>query len=84
MKSLSINIGPGGEVTAIYDDAVIPVLKALGTNVLTSRASHVEPCKEGWTADLGPVGGPRLGPFEFRQQALDAEIQWLKQNLDSV
>ena len=50
---------------------------SLGT-VNIRRASHVEPTTEGrWTADLSPVGGPMLGPFALRSEALDAEQQWL-------
>ena len=42
------------------------------------RASHVEPTNDGrWTADLSPVDGPVLGPFDKRSEALDAEIEWL-------
>lgn len=42
------------------------------------RASHVEPDAHGqWLADLSPVGGPVLGPFERRSQALRAEAEWL-------
>ena len=53
-------------------------LGALG-GVTIRRASHVEPDQEGrWWADLGPVGGPRLGPFGVRSAALAAEVQWLE------
>ncbi|EMB17938.1 hypothetical protein RE6C_01332 [Rhodopirellula europaea 6C] len=30
-----------------------------------------------WTADLSPVGGPVLGPFALRSEAIEAEIEWL-------
>lgn len=47
-----------------------------------ARASHVEPCAigwtgGGWTADLSPVNGPVLGPFYTRQEALNAEVEYL-------
>ena len=46
----------------------------LGTARKSRRASHVEPDADGrWWADLSPVAGPRLGPFEVRSAALDAE-----------
>jgi hypothetical protein len=31
-----------------------------------------------WWADLGPVSGPKLGPFDRRSQALEAEREWLE------
>ncbi len=31
-----------------------------------------------WWADLKPSGGGVLGPFDTRQQALDAETEWLR------
>lgn len=42
------------------------------------RASHVEPAPGGWTADMGPSGGPVLGPFAKRGEALAAEVKWLE------
>lgn len=33
-----------------------------------------------WWADMAPVGGPVLGPFDGRQQALDEEVAWLRAN----
>ncbi len=44
------------------------------------RASHVEPCEGGWSADLSPVDGPTLGPFDLRVTALAAEAKWLEVN----
>lgn len=42
------------------------------------RASHVEPDENGrWIADLALVQGPKLGPFEKRSDALDAEKKYL-------
>ena len=67
-----------GQVRCLYDEALD--LAALGS-VSIRRASHVEPDEQGrWWADLAPVEGPRLGPFERRSAALDAERQWLEIN----
>jgi hypothetical protein len=45
------------------------------------RASHVEADKAGrWFADLSPVAGPVLGPFDRRSEALAAEHEWLLAN----
>ena len=65
-----------GSVRAVYAEAID--LAALGP-VSVTRASSVEPDRLGrWTADLGPVGGPRHGPFDRRSAALDAELAWLE------
>jgi hypothetical protein len=56
-------------------------LDALGPLTIC-RASHVEPTKSGrWTADLSPIGGPKLGPFAQRSQALAAEARWIEGHL---
>jgi hypothetical protein len=69
-------IDPGGAVRGLYDEAID--LAALGPLAIR-RASHVEPDGQGrWWAELSPVGGPRLGPFDRRSQALDAERDWLE------
>lgn len=75
---LTIVFGSRGE--AIYSDETIELLQACG-NVSIARASHVEPSEGGWSADMSPVGGPVLGPFGRRSDAIDAEVRWLKENL---
>lgn len=65
-----------GDATAIYDEAI--ELDELG-EVRIERASHVEPTSDAeWTADMAPVGGPVLGPFARRSEALAAEVSWLE------
>ena len=72
---MDLVVDPGGRVTAIYAEELD--LAALGP-LHIARASHVEPDKRGrWTADLGPAGGPVLGPFPLRSAALAAEHAWL-------
>ncbi|MBM4072690.1 MAG: hypothetical protein FJ271_27755 [Planctomycetes bacterium] len=69
-------VDPGGAVRCLYDEAID--LSALGTPKI-DRASHVEPDADGrWWADLWPVEGPRLGPFDARSLALTAERAWLE------
>jgi hypothetical protein len=71
-----VSIRPDGAIEFVYDDA-LRGLFALG-RVTIRRASHVEPTSDGrWTADLGPSGGPVLGPFDRRAEALAAERAWL-------
>jgi hypothetical protein len=69
-------IDPHGTVRCVYGEAID--LAALGSLAIR-RASHVEPDRDGcWWVDLTPVGGPRLGPFNRRSQALAAEQAWLE------
>jgi hypothetical protein len=70
-----LRIDPHGNVTCLYSEALD--LARLG-KLSIQRVSHVEPDEEGkWWADLAPTGGPRLGPFDKRSQALAAEMDWL-------
>lgn len=65
-----------GTGRAIYDEII--ALEKLGALTIT-RASHVEAMSDGrWKADLSPVGGPILGPFFRRSEALAAEHAWLE------
>ena len=73
---MQLVVGPSGRVRTIYSELID--LDTLGRPVIT-RASHVEPDDEGrWYADLRPVGGPVLGPYPLRSQALEAEVAWLE------
>lgn len=65
-----------GGVRCLYGEEID--LQSLGSLVIC-RASHIEPDAEGnWWAELAPVGGPRLGPFARRSQALESEREWLE------
>jgi len=69
---------PDGTIRAIYAEEID--LGLLGSPNIT-RASHVEPDEQGcWSADLSPVKGPVLGPFDHRSDALQAEQSWLEAN----
>ena len=73
---MKLFIAPGGAIRCLYSEAID--LTHLGRPAI-GRASHVEPDEEGrWHADLAPVGGPKLGPFACRSQALAAEEAWLE------
>ena len=74
-SDMELVVGAGGEVRCIYDEALD--LREIGKLQIT-RASHVEPdADDYWWADMGPVGGPVLGPYGSRSEALDAEREWL-------
>lgn len=71
-------IDPRGMVRCVYSEAID--LAKIG-QLTISRGSHVEPDLDGqWLADLAPVGGPTLGPFQNRSDALNAEVEWLDRN----
>ena len=70
---MDLFVALGGAVTAIYGEAIN--LQSLGTTTIT-RASHVESDETGqWFAQI--IGGPNLGPFAKRSEALAAEVAWL-------
>jgi hypothetical protein len=75
-KTMQLLIDRQGQVRCIYGEAID--LAALGPLTI-HRGSYVEPDDQGrWWADLAPVGGPRIGPFDRRSEALDAERTWLE------
>ena len=76
----TITIDSSGRVVFLWDDR-LRALFDLGEASIC-RASHVEPTPEAkWTADLSPVGGPVLGPYDLRCDALAAEAEWLERNI---
>jgi hypothetical protein len=75
-SSITLIVDDQGVITAIYDDR-LAVLIDQGDATIT-RASHVEPQDGGWCADMSPIGSNvRLGPYKLRQEALDAEVEYL-------
>jgi len=65
-----------GEIKFIHNDDLAESFAKQGI-MTTKRASNVEPCSDGWKADLTLVSGPILGPFMRRDEALKAEVDWL-------
>lgn len=82
-EHLTVYIRPDGTMQFIYSDALSPLMQqALEKRIL--RVSHAEPDDEGnWRADLSPIGGPVSPPFALRQDALNWEIAWLEQHLET-
>jgi len=75
---MDLLIARDGTIRSVYAEDID--LGVLGQPVIT-RASHVEPDQQGrWIADLSPVDGPVLGPFNQRSEALFAEQLWLASN----
>ena len=76
---MELVVDAGGDVRCIYGEEL--ELREIGKLQIT-RASHVEPDRDGfWLADMGPVGGPVLGPFRNRTEALGAETAQLSEAL---
>ena len=74
-SDMELIVAADGVARCIYDEALD--LREIGTLKIT-RASHVEPDGYGfWWADMGPSGGPVLGPYGSRSEALRAERGWL-------
>lgn len=74
-----------GDVSLLYTEVID--LKKIGTITSNKRVSHVEPAPlepDRWCADMSPVNGPVLGPFDTRSEALQAEERWLEKNYFGV
>jgi hypothetical protein len=75
---MQLIVRSGGAVRCVYAEELN--LRELGRLVI-KRGSHVEPTSDGqWTANMSPVDGPLLGPFNRRSEALKAERQWLERH----
>jgi hypothetical protein len=75
---MKLVVEPDGRVLCVYGEEID--LGQLGILAIR-RVSHVEPDASGhWTADLSPVGGPVLGPYSSRSEALAAESWWLEEH----
>ena len=75
---MDLLITKNGSIRCLYGEAI--ELRQLGP-LQIRRGSHVEPHELGhWHADLSPVGGPTIGPFASRSEALVAEARWLELN----
>ena len=86
MQQATFVIDNEGNVVTIYDDALAGFVE-LGGQIVTKRASHVEPEKGDngtWSADLSPVGGPMLSGYLTRSDALAAELVWLNEHLPEI
>ena len=72
---MDLLVGCDGGVKCVYGEELD--LREIGKLQIT-RASHVEPDMDGlWWADMGPSGGPVLGPYVSRSEAMEAERGWL-------
>jgi len=75
----TLRIDTNGNLLFVYNDRLQNLMSEGSSSI--RRASHVEPTADGrWTADLTPVNGPTLGPFDSRGEALKEEVKWLEEN----
>lgn len=79
MNDIDLVVEVGGKLKFIYNDELHELL-SFGESKIT-RVSYVEPFGLCWMADMAPVGGPILGPFDLRQEALDAEVAYIKKHV---
>ena len=78
MSDATIHIDAAGVMRFLWNDD-FAALADEGTASIR-RVSHVEPVGNQWMADLSPVGGPLLGPFSLRRDALAAEVRWVEEH----
>jgi hypothetical protein len=75
-----IEVTAEGQMRFVWNDSLAGLRDEGSLKI--ERASHVEPnCSGMWMADMHPVGGPELGPFPTRQEALTAELAYIRENL---
>lgn len=80
-----IHITAEGRIAFVWDDSMFEFSRFMAGRLQIARASEVEPDSNGyWWADLTSQGGPRLGPFELRCEAIAGEQQWLNENMQRV
>jgi hypothetical protein len=73
-----LSISSKGDIRGIYTDEF--PWRELG-KPMVQRASNVEPDHLGlWWADLAVSGGPRIGPFARRADAIAVEVAWLEKH----
>ena len=72
---MQIIVKPTGVFISVYDDAFDygdfckPQIR---------RVSQIEPDDSGgWIADLSPINGPKLGSFDKRNEAIEAELEYV-------
>jgi hypothetical protein len=91
-EPIDLYINEDGTIQGVYADDWADLFEPEDGFRDTRRASHVEPSsptlarflpnRQGWVADMSPVGGPLLAdehgyPFQTRAEALAAERRWL-------
>lgn len=76
---MGVYISPDGTLRFVWDDK-LQILTDLG-QCNSVRVSDVESIGSRWYADLRRIGGPRLGPFALRSDAIRSEVQYIEGRL---
>jgi len=77
---MKINVRNNGTIQLIYTEDID--ILSLGKVKSITRASHLDANGDNqWEADMLPSGGPVLGPFPRRSEALRAEEEWINNNI---
>lgn len=95
-RDFEIIIPEDGPIEFIYDDELAELLD-IGESITFRASHVEPAGGGVWTADMTPIlstipedmrseatiafGGPLLGPFRFRKDALDAEVAWISKFL---
>ena len=73
---MNVYVDPQGDLQFIYQEEIN--MEDLGASTIR-RASEVEPIEDSqWCANLARLGGPMLGPFKNRSEAIEAELAWIE------
>ena len=84
-ERLTVLVTEEGDVIYVYNPLIDSIFRDSGFKGVPKRASSVEPIDDSnWEADLSRVGGPVLGPFSSRDEAVDAELEWLNENIHTI
>jgi len=77
---VKIKINPDGTAVMIYTEDID--VAEIGDVRSITRVSTVEPTSGNqWAADMRPIGGPVIGTFNKRSDALTAEVNWIEENI---
>ena len=77
---MKIKLNLDGTAIMIYTEDID--VTEIGDVQSITRASRVEPVNRNqWAADMRPVGGPVIGTFNKRSDALTAEVNWIEENI---
>ncbi len=81
INTFSIYFTPSGETIFIYNDSIAKLLKEIGKRK-DHRIGVVESTDTGWIIHEGPITNKKIGPFEYKEEALSKEVELVEAYLD--